>query len=273
MTVDELKLETYRPSSGGRMKTVISSIRTNASRWMIVMSCIPILATHGLSAQTGRDQVRVLLVTGGTPIHYHKTLVPTSLYGVIDGDRRFAWDHASLDEAAFESDIREDYDVVVFFNRNDSLSSTAAGHLVEFVESGKGVVVLHSGLSSYNHWVWWWRDVVGGKYQVEAAVDFPPSGFSQDEHIRFRVASEHPITEKVGDFSMTEEVYNGLGVASGAQVLYRTDNPNSDGPLVWIGPHTGSRVVVVQPGHDAVAFRHEKFRALIRECIAWAGRH
>ena len=177
-----------------------------------------------------------------------------------------------MDEAAFEHDIKDEYDVVVLFNRSDTLSERAASNLVEFVESGRGLVVLHSGLSSYNGWDWWWRDVVGGKYQYAGVGNTPASGFSQGERIEFQVVSDHPITEAIGAFAMTDELYSGLGISRDARILYRTENPNSDGPLVWIGPHQRSRVIVIQPGHDASAYGNEEFRALIRECINGSGR-
>lgn len=137
------------------------------------------------------DTVGVLVVTGG-PAHYHRTeLVPASFYTLLEGRPHLAWDHATDDEAAFASDLRERYDVVLFYNRSDSLSSAARDNLRTFVESGKGVVVLHHALGSYNGWPWWWREVVGGKYQMKEG-DVPASTFKQGERIDARVAVQHP---------------------------------------------------------------------------------
>ena len=217
------------------------------------------------------DSLRILLITGGTPVRYHKTLVPTSLYSVFQHQEDFRWDHASMDEAAFENDVRGDYDVIVFFNRSDSMSHSAMKNMKDFIESGKGIVILHSALSSYADWDWWWRGVVGGKYQIADTPETPKSGYSQGETISFRVVADHPITEAAGSFSLEDEAYDGLSIQPNIRVLYSTDNPASDGPVVWIGPHKKSRVVVIQPGHGADAYRHPNFRRLVQEAVRWAG--
>ena len=222
-------------------------------------------------ASAESQALRVLLVTGGTPIRYHKIMVPTTLYTVLNEADGITWDHASLDEAAFENDIRDAYDIVVFFNRSDTLSSRAKENLKDFVESGKGIVVLHSGLSSYNDWDWWWREVVGGKYQLRNAGSIPASGFHQEERISFEVATDHPVTKAVGDFAITEEIYNRLNIQPGVRVLYKTSNAKSDGPVVWIGPHKKSRIIVLQPGHSAETYRNSHFRSLVLRSILWTG--
>jgi|GEM_PF-1332667 len=225
-----------------------------------------------ISILPATDSLRILLITGGIPVRYHKTLVPTSLYSVFQQQEDFQWDHASLDEAAFENDIRDDYDVIVFFNRSDSMSPSAIKHVRDFIESGKGVVILHSALSSYTDWDWWWRGVVGGKYQIADTPETPKSGASQGETISFRIVADHPITEAVGSFSLEDETYNGLSIQPGVRILYRTDNPTSDGPVVWIGPHKTSRVVVIQPGHFKETYLNPHFRSLLVNAILWAGK-
>jgi type 1 glutamine amidotransferase len=229
-----------------------------------------LLSTHQ-AASCETEPLRVLLITGGTPIRYHKDLVPTSLYSIFGEQNNFVWDHVSLDEAAFEKDVRDSYDVIVFFHRCDSLSKIAEKHLKAFVESGKGLVLLHSALSSYNEWDWWWREVVGGKYQMKVSKSSPKSGYKQNIKLSFEAVADHPITKAVGNFALVDEAYNGLSISSDVQILYRTDHPDSDGPIVWIGPHRKSRVVVIQPGHFASTYLHSGFRSLLYNSILWAG--
>ncbi len=242
----------------------------NAARILLTMGILGLLACNS-DQREEEARLRVLLVTGGTPIRYHKILVPTSFYTVLEDSRDMIWDHASLDEAAFENDIRDQYDVLVFSNRSDSLSNQGVENLRLFIESGKGIIIMHSALSSYNNWEWWWRDVVGGKYQMRDTDEFPKSGYYQDEGIFFSLASEHPINAAVGEFTIVDEIYNRLNISPTAQVVYQTDNSNSDGPVVWIGPHEKSRIVVIQPGHSAEVYRHPKFKSLIQHAILWAG--
>jgi hypothetical protein len=171
------------------------------------------------------DTVKVLVVTGG-PTHYHQTeLVPTSFYTLFEGRARLAWDHATTDEAAFGSDLRGRYDVLVMYNRSDSLSEAAQKNLRAFVESDKGVVVLHHALGSYNGWPWWWREVVGGKYQMSDG-EVPPSTYRQGERIDARVSSRHSITSAVGPFELEDETYRALWISPKAGDLVPDDEPH-----------------------------------------------
>ena len=139
------------------------------------------------------------------------------------------------------------------------------------MENGKGVLILHHALGSYNEWKWWWQDVVGGKYQMKDKGNVSKTNFKLGEHINVNVAAEHPITSKVGSFELEDETYKGLWISPGAKILYNTDNPTSDGPIAWISPYSKSRVVVIQPGHADAAHKNTGFKALVHSAIIWAG--
>ena len=71
------------------------------------------------------EKLKLLVVTGGPTLRHHIDLVPTSFYTLFEGYDNLNWDHASSDEAAFLSERLEEYDVLVMYNRSDSLSNTA----------------------------------------------------------------------------------------------------------------------------------------------------
>jgi type 1 glutamine amidotransferase len=235
---------------------------------------LPFCLLSGIAGNTelGSDPLRLLLITGGTPVKYHKIMIPTSLYSALSGNKNIIWDHASLDKAAFENYLRDLYDVLIIFNRSDSLSDQAKNNLQDFVESGKGIIVLHSGLSSYNDWDWWWNDVVGGKYQYNDNGNTPKSGYKKPEFLSLISDTDHPVTDAVGNFQIKDELYNKLVYSPKIKALYRTDHPESDGPLVWIGPHKRSRVISIMPGHFASTYFDNGFRSLLYNSIYWAGK-
>ncbi len=205
-------------------------------------------------------------------MYHHIDLVPTSFYSLFTGVDNLTWDHATQDEAAFRSDRLDSYDVILMYNRSDSLTRESRQNLEKFLNSGKGFIVLHHALGSYNNWEWWWKEVVGGKYQMQENEEFPKSGFKQEEVINMVSQKEHFITKAVNDFTFNDEAYSDLWISEDVEILYRTDNPNSDGPTVWVSSFEPSRVVVVQPGHAPPAHLDLNYKNLILQSILWVSK-
>jgi type 1 glutamine amidotransferase len=225
-----------------------------------------------LPVDTGRplareDAVRALLVTGG---HDYDT----AFYSVFQQDPRLKWDHEPSNEAAFRRDIRERYDVVVLFDMSADLSEKGRGHLRDFVESGKGLVVIHHAIANYwNNWPWWTDEVVGGRYLLQDDGDLPASTYQHDVDLFIRPTGRHPITDDVGPLHLIDETYKGMWISPDVKVLMETDHPLSDGPFVWVSPYPHSRVVYIQLGHGPEAYTHPGYRRLVNNAIFWsAGR-
>lgn len=223
-----------------------------------------------LYGENESDSLKLLVVTGGPTLRYHIDLVPTSFYTLFEGYENIQWDHASSDEAAFQSEKLADYDILVMYNRSDSLSKESEQNLRSFVESGKGIVILHHALGSYNKWKWWWHNVVGAKYQMKDDKDYPKSEYYLDQNIHITAVKKHSITSAVGDFTLKDEAYKKLWISPDVKLLYKTDNNSSDGPIAWISPYENSRVVVIQPGHTNLAHKNEKYRLLVYHAILWS---
>lgn len=210
--------------------------------------------------------LRVLVVTGG---HDYET----GFYTVFEGYEDLVWSHAISNQSAFRSDIRGKYDVLVLYDMSQELSEEGRRHLRDFVESGKGVVSLHHAIANYQAWPWWYREVVGGRYVLEAEEGFPASSYKHDVDLVAKPVGDHPITAGVGTLEIRDETYKGMWISPGVNVILRTDHPTSDGPLAWTSPYEKSKVVYIQLGHDSAAYRHPGYRKLVRNAILWsAGR-
>ena len=94
------------------------------------------------AGQRRRMPVRfaALLITGG---HEHET----SFYTLFDGYKDLARIPVADSGTAFQKDLRDKYDVVIMYDFSRDLDEKEKKHLRDFVESGKGVVVLHHALS------------------------------------------------------------------------------------------------------------------------------
>ncbi len=214
------------------------------------------LGTHGSSA----NAVKALLITGG---HDHDA----AFYSLFNG-----LDSLPVDTAAnaFKKDVRGKYDVIIMYDFTRDLDEVGRKNLRDFVESGKGVVVLHHALLNFQTWTWWSEDVVGGRYRLRRENGKPSSSVKDDRQIDVSPATAHPVVNGIGPFHITDEAYKNLYMSSKNKPLLTTDNPTSDTNLAWIGPCETSRVVAIQLGHGRSAFGHAAYRALVHNAVLWA---
>jgi hypothetical protein len=232
---------------------------------MLFISCLLVVLTAAPQIWKPKPKeasaIRALLVTGG---HDHDV----EFYSVFDdADIKTLVDPHP---AAFGGDIRQRADVLVLYDMIRSIEEKRKTNLRNFVESGKGVVVLHHAIGDNTDWPWWSEEVVGGRYLFEP-MNGKASSYRHDEEQTISVALHHPITRGLGVFRLIDETYKDLWISPKVKVLLRSDNPTSDGPVAWISPYEKSRVVYIQLGHDRNANLHPKYQQLVRNAIRWAG--
>ncbi len=221
------------------------------------------LSADGTLPRSAPPPIRALVVTGG---HEYAT----TFYTVFEGVDDLHWEHALSNHAAFKADIRPDYDVLVLYDFSQDISDSEKAHLREFVEGGKGIVVLHHAIADYQDWEWWYKDVVGGKYLLKAEGSTPGSTYLHGQEQCVRVVMNHPITAHIGAMHLWDETYKGMWISPDVKVLLRSDAPTSDGPVAWISPYEKSRVVYIQLGHGEGAHLYPAYRVLVQDAIRWA---
>jgi type 1 glutamine amidotransferase len=219
-------------------------------------------ANTGLT-QPPADAVRGLLITGG---HDHDT----SFYTLFNGYPDLARMPVSGSATAFQGDLRGKYDVLVMYDFSRDLNEKGKKNLRDFVESGKGIVVLHHALLNYQEWPWWYEDVVGGSYRLKRVGNVPSSTYKGNQQIFITPEGAHPITAGIGSFQVLDETYKHMWISPRVRPLLTTDNPNGDPLLAWIGPCATARVVAIQVGHGPTVFSHPGYRRLVHNAILWA---
>ncbi len=207
--------------------------------------------------------VRGLVITGG---HEHET----SFYSLFDGYKDLAGMPVAASSEAFKKDLRGKYDVLIMYDFSRDLDATGKQNLRDFVESGKGVVILHHALLNYQEWPWWYKEVVGGSYRLKTEGDVRSSTVKDNQQFFVTPQREHPITAGIDPFHIVDEAYKRMWFSPGVRPLLVTDNPNSDRVLAWIGPSAAFRVVSIQLGHGPSAFNHPSYRALVHNAILWS---
>jgi len=120
----------------------------------------------------------------------------------------------------------------------------------------------HHAIAGLVNWPWWTDDVVGGKY-------LPSSTYKHDQDLHVQAVGAHPITHGIGPLHFSDETYHGMWISPKVNVLLRTANPTSDGPVAWISPYDQSRVVYIQLGHGRFAHQNPDYQELVHRAILW----
>jgi type 1 glutamine amidotransferase len=210
--------------------------------------------------QAGAGAIRRLLITGG---HDHVA----SFYSLFDDPDRLPVDTAAN---AFKKDLRDRYDVIIMYDFTRDLDEAGKKNLRDFVEAGRGVVVLHHALLDYQDWTWWSEEVVGGRYRLRREGGRPSSSVKDNQEMDVTPAGSHPVLRGIAPFRITDEAYKDLYQSPKIRPLLTTDHPASDAVLAWIGPCRTSRVVAIQLGHGPSAFGNPSYRTLVHNAVRWA---
>lgn len=218
-----------------------------------------LLAMFAVAAQAAAAAgapVRVLVVTGGhdyDPSFHSVTENVADLKVTVDP-------HPN----AYSRDLRDRYDVIVFYDMVQNIPDNQRRNLLAFAESGKGLVVLHHALCSYETQDWWFA-ITGGQYFTKTSM------YHHDQDFTAKRVREHPVTEGLpGQWKVHDETYKAMAFAPGNSVLVSTDAATADGPLAWVSSYDKSRVVAIQTGHNRESHLDTNYRKLVQNAIFWA---
>lgn len=166
-----------------------------------------------------------------------------------------------------------EYDVLVDYLTDSTLSDDQLDALLAHVEGGGGYVGVHcaSDLTSTapedpddvidqrDEPFPELREIVGGHFLTHP----DQSEFGVD------VVGNHPVLSGVSDFSVFDEPYQ-VEVDDDVTVLAEMDHPDLEAyPVVWTNESAG-RVAYVSLGHTDEAFETPEFQRLLVNAVEWA---
>ncbi|WP_459192977.1 ThuA domain-containing protein [Halosimplex sp. J119] len=167
-----------------------------------------------------------------------------------------------------------EYDVLVDYLTDSTLTDEQLDALLGHVESGGGYVGVHSAsdltsiapedpdevIEHMDEPFPELRELIGGHFLTHPES----SEFGVD------VVADHPITEGVDDFTVFDEPYQ-VEWDDDLQVLARMDHADLEEtyPVVWTNESAG-RVAYISLGHTDEAFEHDSVVALLRNAVEWA---
>jgi hypothetical protein len=145
----------------------------------------------------------------------------------------------------------------------------------KFLETGKGLVVLHHAVGDNNNWPFWYENVTGGLLNQTKIPGMLESGLRQFPRQTLTPAMDHAIVRDVKPFTLPpDELFYNMWFSPKIQVLLRTNDPemaNVKGTVAWLGVHPTARVVCFQPGHTDVVNVDPRYRHVVHNMVRWAG--
>jgi type 1 glutamine amidotransferase len=242
-----------------------------SKRLLVALACLAGLFTAaGLAAAPSDGKLRVLLTYGG---HDFQEKEFFAMWDALPG---VTYTKAPLPQSAalFKPGLEKSYDVIVCYDMNQQLSPAERQGLLALIDRGTGLVSLHHNLGSNLEWPEY-HQVIGGTWLAQKRTidgrEHGPSTYEHGQDIAIKIADkDHPITKGLSDFVIHDETYGNTYVAPSVHVLLIADNPMNALPFCWTNLHGKSRVVYLQAGHDAEAWKHRSFQEILTRSIGWA---
>ena len=138
------------------------------------------------------------------------------------------------------------------------VADAAAAGLIDFVNRGGGLLVLHNGISWAKHPRL--RPLLGAVF----------TGHPEPETMAYDFSGTSPIAAGLDGFVLREEPYRydfEPGVEAGAFLCY--EQAGRRWAAGWALAYGAGRVVNLQPGHTAAAFGNTGYAALVRRSALW----
>lgn len=136
--------------------------------------------------------------------------------------------------------------------------------LLEAVRSGTGAAGIHGGMGDAFRDQCEFQFMVGGQWVAHPGGD----GVTY----RVRIADpQHPVTEGLGDFTVTSEQYY-MHVDPGNHVLATTRFAEVVMPVAWTRHYGEGRVFYCSLGHKADVVRRPEVLRLVTRGMLWAAR-
>ncbi|NQT81819.1 DUF1080 domain-containing protein [bacterium] len=243
-------------------------MRTSSMFSAILLGVCLSISVSALAAETP-PKVNVLVVTGGHPFEREE------FFSLFEGYDDISYKEAVQPEAnkMIESGEADKYDVLVLYDMWQPITEGQKKAFLKVLEKGKGLVALHHSMASYQEWPEFY-EIIGGKFylndRVEGGVKYSKSGVAFGKKVNVEVTKDHPITHRMDDFVIEDEVYNNFRVAPDVNVFLTTKEPSSGPKIGWTKLYGKSRIVCMQSGHDSKVYNSPGYRQLIYRAIRWA---
>ncbi len=151
------------------------------------------------------------------------------------------------------------YDGLVIYANHDTISASQEAALKNFVESGKGLIPLHSASGCFKNSEWYIK-TIGGQFLSHGNGSFTA-----------RITDKsHPVTKGLSEFDTSDETYVHQKINPDITVLMERANGTKSEPYTWVRKQGQGRVFYTAYGHDDKTWKNSGFLSLVNNGILWA---
>jgi len=228
------------------------------------------VAVFPLLAEETYPVYNILIVTGG-----HDFDEP-NFYKMFDEMLGVRYDKAELPKEMdlLAPGLEKKYDLVLTYDMNTfPVSDEQKERFAALVKAGMPLLVMHHSLGGYESWPLY-REIAGGQYlhktlEISGTL-YPASSYKYNIDMTVQVVDkDHPITQGIKDFTIRDEAYKNVYVRKEAQVLLKTDHPDSTAELAWVNRYGKGVVFTTALGHDNQAYTVPELPKILHQGIRW----
>ncbi len=235
---------------------------------VVALALASLLACAGQAA----EKTRLLLVTGGHDFQTNEFLQVFKENPQVT----FHWFTQPKGNNQLQPETAREYDVLVLYDMWQDISAEGKANLLNFLKAGKGLVILHHAVADYQKWPEY-EKILGGRYYLEKTmvngVEKARSIWKHDVDFTVHIADpEHPVTRGLKDFEIHDETYGLFDMSPDSHPLITADAPTSAKNIGWARTYDRARVVFIQLGHDAQAYRNPSYQKLVAQAIQWVAK-
>ncbi|MDB5261036.1 MAG: rane-bound dehydrogenase domain protein, partial [Adhaeribacter sp.] len=151
------------------------------------------------------------------------------------------------------------YDGLIIYANHDNLAPEQEQALQQFVESGKGLIPLHSASGSFKN-SQWYINALGGQFKSHGTGTFSP----------VIAKKNHPVTQGLPAFSTWDETYVHQNLNKDMTVLMERVEGSTREPYTWVRNQGKGRVFYTAYGHNDSTWINPGFLQLVNQGVLWA---
>jgi glucose/arabinose dehydrogenase len=163
------------------------------------------------------------------------------------------------------------YGVIIFLNRNGNGLSSAQQTAVEnFVQAGKGIVVIHQGLATTTGWSWW-DDLTGAYLGTQISSESGKVVIADPAHpATINLPQEWTFTEAW--YNLNSNPRGNVHVLATLEESTVTGSTMSyDHVISWCQDYNGGRVFCTSLGSSSTMYNNSQFLEHLLGAIEWGG--